>query len=52
MYRNMYIVVISKWYTGINKYQNITFFWSNQNSLRYEIDSLDCNKFIGIVKKI
>ena len=39
IYIYIYIVVILKWYISINRYQNISFFWSNQNGFRYEIDS-------------
>jgi len=33
-------MVNSKRYTGINRYKNISFYWSNRYNLRYEIDSL------------
>ena len=34
----IYITIISKWYTGIDRYQNISFSSLNQNGLRYGID--------------
>ena len=36
----LFIAVILKLYTSINWYRNILFWWPNQNSFRYEINSL------------
>ena len=41
-----------KQYTGIDWYQNISFHWSNQYSLRYEIDSLDPKSSIKPCRKV
>ena len=40
-YIYIYIIMVNpKRYTGIDRYRNISFHWSNRYSLRYEIDSL------------
>ena len=41
IYKYKKITVNPKRYTGLDRYRNISFYWSNRYNLRYEIDSLE-----------